>query len=269
MKVIRDFGRFLVDIYHSKWLLYELTKHDFRARYLGSYLGTVWAVLQPIITLLIFWFIFEVGFRLRPMSDCPFIIWLMAGMVPWFYISETLGAGTNAVIEKGFLVSKVQFRASILPITKIVSALLVHLFFIGLLLLVLLYYGFKPDLHYLEIPYYMLGTILLVLGISWATSALTVFLRDVSHLINIVLQFLFWLTPIFWSPQQHFAQYQKYLKLNPFYYIIEGYRACLIRDEWFWQPTTSMIYFWVVTLSTLAIGAFVFRRLRPHFGDML
>lgn len=269
MRYFRDLCTFVGDIARSRWLLYELTKHDFRARYLGSYLGIIWAVVQPTITIVLFWFVFQVGFRTQPISNCPFILWLMAGMIPWFFISETLSMAASSVIEKGFLVSKVNFRASILPITKILSGLIIHFFFLLLLMGVLFYYGYRPDIHFLEVFYYLGGCVALMLGISWATSALSVFMRDVTHAVQIVLQFLFWLTPIFWSPQQHFAQYQKFLKLNPFYYIIEGYRNCLLHDEYFWQPTKSMIWFWCVTLLALATGAVVFRRLRPHFGDML
>lgn len=260
---------FLADTYRSKWLLYELTKHDFRSRYLGSYLGILWAVIQPTITLLIFWFIFQVGFRTPSVKDCPFIVWLMAGMVPWFFISETLSSGSNSVVEKGFLVSKVVFRTSILPVTKILSALIIHLFFILLLIVVLLYYGFKPNLHFLEIGYYVMASVILVLGVSWATSALSVFMRDVTHLMNIILQFLFWMTPIFWSFDMIPPKYQPLFKLNPVFYIVEGYRSALIRHTWFWQPTKTMICFWVITGTLFCAGAVIFRRLRPHFGDML
>jgi len=269
MNSAKAFFIFLADIHRSRRLLYELTKHDFVSRYLGSYLGIIWAVVQPIVTLCIFWFIFQVGFKARPVSNAPFIIWLMAGMVPWFFVSDSLSSATNSVIDKGYLVSKVVFRTSTLPIVKILSALIIHLFFILLLLVVLLVYGFKPDIYYIQIPYFLFASILFVLGISWATSALTVFLRDMTHLMNIVLQFLFWMTPIFWSLDMIPPRLRIFLKLNPLYYIVEGYRACLIHDQWFWQPYKTMAYFWFVTTLLFVGGAITFKRLRPHFADVL
>lgn len=264
-----EFGRFISDTYRSRWLLYELTRNDFVTDYLGSYLGIIWAVIQPAATIGVLWFVFQVGFRVQPVSNVPFIIWLMAGLVPWFFISDCLSKATQSVVEKGFLVSKVSFRASILPIVKILSSLIVHLFFVGLLLVIILCYGYRPNLYYLQIVYYLLASILFVLGVSWTTAALTVFIRDVSHLVGVALQFLFWMTPIFWSPEIIPERYRVFLKLNPVYYIVEGYRNCLIRDLWLWDTHRITGYFWIVTLLLFVIGAVVFRRLRPHFGDML
>ncbi len=264
-----EFGRFLSDTYRSRWLLYELTRNDFVADYLGSYLGIIWAVIQPITTIGVLWFVFQVGFRVQPVANVPFIIWLMAGMVPWFFVSDCLSKTANSVVEKGFLVSKVSFRASILPVVKILSSLIVHLFFIGILLIIVVCYGYKPNLHYLQIIYYLVASVMLVMGISWITAALAVFIRDVGHLTNVALQFLFWMTPIFWSPEIIPERYRIYLKLNPMYYLVEGYRDCLIRNLWMWDSFNITAYFWCVTLILFAIGAVVFRRLRPHFGDML
>lgn len=265
---VHDFCVFLGDTYRSRWLLYELTKHDFRARYLGSYFGIAWTIVQPLVTLAILWFIFEVGFKVGPEKGAPFFVWLMAGMVPWYYISECMASTTNAVIDKGFLVSKVVFRASILPITKIVSGLIIHLFFLGLLLIFLRLFDFHVTVYYVQIPYYLAATMLFLLGVGWATSALTVVLRDMSHFMGILLQFLFWLTPIFWSADR-FPKYAPVLMLNPLYYIVEGYRECLIYGRWFWEPWLLMIYFWTWTIVLLVGGALVFKRLRPHFGDLL
>jgi ABC-type polysaccharide/polyol phosphate export permease len=273
MRYVSEFGRFLSDTYRSRWLLFELTKNDFRGRYLGSALGIVWAVVQPVITLLIMWFVFAVIYPSGLKSNMPFVIWLMAGMIPWYFISESISGGANSIVEKSFLVSKVTFRVSILPMVKITSALLIHLFFFAIMLIVLLAYGYTPDRYYLQFPYFMIATIIFLLGVSWITSAMTVFFRDVTYMVSVALQFLFWLTPIFWQPEQVVERGHplmgKLLKLNPLQYIIEGYRGCVVYHRWFWEPTLSMIYFWVVTLLVFVAGAVIFRRLRPHFGDML
>jgi lipopolysaccharide transport system permease protein len=272
MRYLSEFGRFLLDAYRSRWLLFELTKNDFRGRYLGSALGIVWAVIQPVVTLLIMWFIFQVVYPSPPKSDKPFVFWLMAGMIPWYFISESIAGGANSIIEKSFLVSKVTFRVSILPMVKIASALIIHLFFFAIMLIILLAYGYTPDRYYLQVPYFLFATIIFLLGISWITSAMTVFFRDVTYMVGVALQFLFWLTPIFWAPKDLALKYPvltKLLKLNPLQYIVEGYRGCVISHRWFWEPTLSMIYFWLFTTVVFIGGAVIFRRLRPHFGDLL
>ena len=130
VKYFHLFLDFLADIFNSRQLLWELTKKDFQVRYLGSYLGVIWAFIQPLITILIFWFVFQVGFKSMPVDNFPFILWLMAGMIPWFFFAESLQSATNSILSNSFLVKKVVFRVSLLPIIQIISALAIHIFFI-------------------------------------------------------------------------------------------------------------------------------------------
>jgi lipopolysaccharide transport system permease protein/teichoic acid transport system permease protein len=130
-------------------------------------------------------------------------------------------------------------------------------------------YGRYPTLYWLQIPYYVIASLILVCGISWLTASLVVFLPDIGQLTVMVLQFLFWLTPIFWQPSMLPEQYVKILWLNPFFYIVQGYRNALIEQRWFWQDSMQSGIFWLIAILTLVMGAVVFRRLRPHFADVL
>lgn len=267
--LLRLFGAFLRDVFRSRRLLWELTKKDFRVRYLGSNLGMLWAFIQPMITVLIFWFVFQVGFKSMPVDNFPFILWLITGMVPWFFISDSVGGAVGAVLENTYLVKKVVFRVSLLPLVKIISALLVHSFFIAVLFAMYLVYGYLPTIYMMQVLYYLFAIICLLLGVAWLTSALIVFLKDVGQIIAMVLQFAFWMTPIFWSFQMIPEEYQFFLKLNPLYYIIEGYRNCFIYHRWFWQDPELTLYYWGVTLVVMMAGAIAFKKLRPHFADVL
>ena len=261
------FFSFSMDVIRSRHLIWTLAKNDFRSRYLGSYLGLVWAFVQPLVNILVLWFVFEVGFRVRPVNDYPFILWLMSGMVPWFFLSEVIMSGTASVVDQSFLVKKVVFRVSILPVVKIVSALFVHGFFILMMLVIFWLYGYPPTLQTLGVLYYLLAAVFLVLGVTWLTSALCVFTRDVTQIVGIILQLLFWVTPIFWDINIAPAKYQWLLKMNPVYYIIEGYRSCFIREA---PPSFSMgAYYWSFAIVVTGVGAVVFKRLRKHFADVL
>lgn len=252
-----------------KGLLFDLTRHDFKSRYLGSHLGLIWAFVQPSILLLIMWFVFQIGFKSAPLQDVPFILWLMCGMIPWFFLSDSIITATNAVIDQSFLVKKVVFRVSILPIVKILSALIVHMFFIVILCIMFICYGYSPSPYWLQSIYYLIGAIAFVLGLSWITSSVVVFARDIAQFIGIILQLAFWGTPIFWSLDTVPQQYRWLFKLNPVYYVIEGYRDSFIRHTTFWHHPVLSLYFWSITVVLLIIGAFVFRKLRPHFADVL
>lgn len=259
----------LLDIIHNRKFLWQMTKRDFRQKYVGSSLGILWAFIQPSITVLIFWFVFQVGFKSMPVDNFPFILWLICGMFPWFFISESILNATNSIIENSFLVKKIVFRVEILPIVKIISAFVVHIFFAAVLFLMFAAYGYSISIYNLQIVYYFFAMICLTLGISWITSSLTVFLRDIGQLVSMLLQFGFWGTPIFWSLNMIPEQYHFVFKLNPIYYIVEGYRQSFIYHQWFWENINLTIYFWLVTAIIAFIGAWCFKKLRPHFADVL
>jgi lipopolysaccharide transport system permease protein/teichoic acid transport system permease protein len=267
--MVKDFFRFLADIWRARRIVFELSKADFRSRYLGSYLGLLWAFIHPLVTILIFWFVFEVGFKSQPVQNFPFILWLMAGIIPWFFFSDGLSGGCYAVIESSFLVKKVVFRVSVLPLVKILPVLAIHVFFLGVMLLIFALYGYLPGLHTLQVVYYMFALFVMALGLSWLASALVVFVRDVGQLVKMVLQFGFWITPVFWAPQILPEKYRFVVQLNPLHYIVTGYRESLIDQVWFWEHPLTTLYFWIVAALVFAGGAIVFRRLRPHFADVL
>lgn len=269
MRFIKSFFQFILDIWHNRYLLWDLTKKDLKQRYLGSYLGILWAFIQPTITVFIFWFVFQVGFKSMPVDNFPFILWLVCGMFPWFFFSEAWVSATEAISSNVFLVKKVVFRVDLLPVVQIMSALIINLFFTMMLFIMFLVYGYMPNIYNLQVIYYLFALVCLTFGLSLITSTLIIFLKDVGQLVNMVVQFGFWGTPIFWSFKMIPEQYQWILNFNPMYYIIEGYRNSFIYHEWFWNLGYMNYYFWFVTISIIFIGIFIFKKLRPHFADVL
>ncbi|MDD5438857.1 MAG: ABC transporter permease [Candidatus Omnitrophica bacterium] len=260
---------FLKNVAAKRSAVLELAKNDFKNRYLGSYLGILWAFIQPAVYILIIWFVFQVGFKSKPVDNYPFIIWLMAGAVPWFFFAESLANATNAVCENSYLVKKIVFPIGVLPIVKVVSSLFVHIFFVAVLLVIYCAYGYRPGIYLVQVLYYLMAAVALVLGLSFMTSALLVFVKDVRQCIDIILQFGFWVTPIFWSVDILPEHYRFIIKANPVYYVTEGYRNSLIFHKWFWEYPAEGIYFWVFTLVTIVLGASFFIKLKPHFADVL
>lgn len=256
-------------MHKNKRLLVDLAKNDFKSRYMGNYLGIFWAFIQPVITIVIFWFVFQVGFKSQPVNDFPFILWLMSGMIPWFFFADSLSTATQSVLSNSFLVKKVAFRVSLLPIVQIISAFVVHIFFVLFLFFMFVYYGYTPNIYWLQILYYIFCTIILVLGVSWLTSSVVIFFKDLSQIITMLIQFGFWLTPIFWSLSMIPKEYHIYIELNPTYYIIEGFRDSLINSVWFWEKPYLSMQYWAVSIVFFIGGAIVFRKLRPHFADVL
>lgn len=265
-----------VELYQSRRLIWKLSKNDFKKRYAGSYLGIAWALAQPIVTVLMYWIVFDKVFDARVQvvaSDGeipPYVLYLMAGLVPWFYFSEAISQGTMALLEYTYLVKKVVFDISILPIIKVIAATFIHIFFMGILLVVAVGYGYTPTVYTLQLFYYSFCLFLFVLALSYLTSALVVFIRDLQQVISIALQIGMWATPIMWNIKMLPTDNMKTLfKLNPLVYIVNGYRSAIFEEEWFWEHFYSSTYFWIFTISMFCIGTLVFRRLRSHFADVL
>ena len=264
------------EIYHNRKLIWRLAKNDFKTRYAGSYLGKVWAMVQPVVTVLVYWFVFEKGLSsgavvARTGITVPFVLWLTSGLVPWFYFSEALSNGTNSLLEYNYLVKKVVFNIDILPLVKIISSVFIHAFFILFLLLLMCCYGMFPDVYTLQILYYSICLIVFTLGLCYLTSALIVFFRDLSQIISIVLQIGIWMTPIMWTLDRldAYPALQFVFKLNPLYYIVYGYRDALFQKVFFWEHPFLTGYFWILTVVLFGTGLVVFRRLKVHFADVL
>ena len=259
------------ELYQNRKLVLSLAKNDFKTKYAGSYLGIVWAFIQPIVTILVYWFVFSVALKAGTVSDYPFVLYLVSGIVPWFFFQDALNGGTNALIEYNYLVKKVVFKISILPIVKIISALFVHVFFVAFALILCACYGYTPSLYTLQIIYYSVCTFLFVLGLVYATSAIVIFFRDLTQIISIFLQVGVWLTPIMWDINMLSSHpwLIKLFKLNPMYYVVTGYRDSMLGHIGIWNHASWTIYFWVVTILLFGLGSVIFKRLKPHFADVL
>lgn len=261
--------RLIRELFNSRTMLINLSKNDFKNKYSGSALGIVWGFVPPIMTILIYWFIFNIGFRIVPVEGVPYLLWLVSGLVPWFFFSESIVSATNSFTEYSYLVKKVVFKVSIIPLVKIISALFIHLFFIWILMYIFLLHGYIPSLFNLQLLYYTGCLIFLIIGISLVTATINVFFKDVSQIVVVILQFGVWLAPIMWNPTIFSDKWIKILKLNPLYYIIQGYRDSLIYNISIYERLDEGIYFWCIAIGIFILGVFLFKKLKPHFADLL
>ena len=269
MGLLKAFFSFILDFYRNKRLIKDLVKKDFQQRYVGNFLGVLWAFIQPSITIFIFWFVFQVGFKSKPVGDFPFILWLCCGMFPWFFFSDGINSATGSIVGNAYLVKKVVFRVSLLPIVQIFSAFVVHSFFVCVLFIMFALYGYLPNLYNLQVIYYDFALFCLLFGLSLITSTLVVFLKDISQFVGMCLQFGFWGTPIFWDLNMMPTKYQWLFKCNPIYYIVNGYRDTFINHVWFWERGWTTIGFWLTTAFFMLIGVYLFKKMRPHFADVI
>lgn len=257
-------------------MLRKLAKNDFKTKYAGSYLGVVWAFVQPVITVLLYFFVFQVVFQnksefLGQGVETPYVLWLTAGLVPWFYFSDVVINGAQTLLTYHYLVKKVVFQIELLPLVRCLSALFVHGFFV-LVLIVMCVIGSVPfHVSVIQVVYYSGCLFVFCLALSYLFSAVTVFFKDLVQLLNVLLQVFMWATPIMWNIHyldKHPA-IQTVLMLNPLYYVVNGYREALFENKWMISHPYLTLWFWGITIVLLVLGRTVFQRLRPHFADVL
>ena len=265
------------ELYQNRRLIWKLSKNDFKKRHAGSYLGALWALAQPVVTVVMYWFVFDrifgqKGQMLAGGAELPYVLFLTAGLVPWFFFTEALTSGTMALLEYNYLVKKVVFKISILPIVKVIAAVFIHLFFVAVMLVVAAIYGIYPTIYTIQLLYYSACLFILVLALCYSTCAIVVFFRDLAQIINILLQVGMWATPILWNMDdvlKNSPMLQTVIKINPLVYIVNGYRSALCEKQWFFEDFYSTMYFWIITVVLFGIGAMIFKRLKVHFADVL
>jgi len=263
------------ELWNNRRLIWKLSKNDFKTRYAGSYLGIIWAFVQPVITILVYWLVFEKGFSAKAEMfksgvEVPFVVYLTSGLVPWFFFSEAVSQSTNALLEYNYLVKKGVWKSSILPLIKIIAACFIHVFFVAVLLIIYFIYGYGFTPYLFQLVYYSFCMFILVLALSYTFCSVVVFFRDLSQIVAIALQIGMWATPIMWSVTRiEGTVFETIFKLNPLYYVVNGYRQSLFGQAWFFEDWQLTLYFWGVTLLLFAFGTVVFKRLKPHFADVL
>jgi len=267
--MLRSFLNFGALIWRQRHVIWAMAGREAATAHVGSLLGFIWTFVHPIVLVAVFWLVFSVGFRVRPPNDVPFVVWLTAGLAPWLAFAEMVNGSAAAVTGSALLVKKTRFDSQILPVVKVVSCTLTHGVFLAVLMILMLFQKTPFGLHLLQFLYYLAAMAALALGLGWAVSALNVFIRDVSQIVRVVLQVGFWATPIFWDVAIMPPQVGALLKLNPMFYVVQGYRDSFLYATPFWHHPWLTAYFWSVSAAALFGGALVFRSLKPQFADVL
>lgn len=269
MSFLKECKQFVRSILTKRRAIFELAKRDFQARNKGTYLGTVWGYIQPLMYIFVLVFVFNVGLRSNPGDEIPFFIFLISGMIAWQFFSGSLSALTNVIKEHAYLVRKGDFSLGILHVAKILSTLIPHLAMLIVTVILCWFYQFSPSIYTLQLIYYIAAMFFLLLGLGWIASSTRLFIHDVSNVVSLIVQFGFWFTPIIWNIDRLPMKYRWIAKLNPMGYIVSGYRDSLLHRIPFWEKPYETLYFWSFTFLALLIGVIVFRRLKPHFGEVI
>ncbi len=260
---------FLNDLYKSRRVISNLTKRDFTSKYIKNFFGLLWAIIDPLAFVLVLFFVFGMRFGEQETQGVPFIIYLIIGYIAYDFFGTALSMTTDSIKSYSYMVTKVNFRLSILPIVRLLSSLLMHIIILFIILAILIFSSICPTWYWIQIIYYIFAMLLFLLGLAWTTSSISLFFPDLKNIISIIVRLLFFLTPIFYSLEGFSEKAIFILKLNPLFYIVNGYRESLIYKTAFWEHPLLTIYFWSLTFIVILAGIIIFRKLRPHFADVI
>jgi len=259
-------------LWQQKRNLLMLIKGDFSQNYLSSYLGFAWAIIGPVVSLAVMALVFQFGFKTSTVnqSGLPYVAWLACGLVPWYYFSDGVQSGTSAITSYGFLVRKATFHIGYLPGIRLCALAVIHFVLMCVLFSIFLYFGIFPSLYWLQWFYYFPLMLLFLLGLAWATASITIFIPDAVNFLGVLLNLGFWATPIIWNSTMLPPGYRWITTVNPAYYIVQGYRDTFVEPLWFWQrPLPEHLFFFGWLVFVLCAGAVTFKKLRPHFADVI
>ncbi|HOV74893.1 MAG TPA: ABC transporter permease [Candidatus Hydrogenedentes bacterium] len=273
-----DPWRIVPDLLASRGLLRDVVWRELRARYRNAMMGFLWAVVQPVLMMAILLFVF--GYLLGDImqarglrSERPSAVFLLCGLVPWQFLAVALACGTHSLIESQELIKKVYFPREIIPLAAVVNCL-VNFFvgFVTLLVFIIVRDGVLAlGAGLFCVPFIFAIQFMLVLGLALLLSALNVHYRDVGYMVDVVLAFGFYATPIFYPLGMVSSRLDGFLfnlyMLNPMANLVTAYRQALL-DNVFPEPMLLLRPL-VVAVLCLLIGAVVFRRNAPTLADYL
>ncbi len=264
IEIIRDHIRYRKQIM-------KLAKSDLVKTYKGAALGWSWSVLKPAVTIGIYYFAFAVGLRRNaPIAGYPFFLYLLCGLVPWFYMSAMFTGGAKVIRKYGYLVTKVRFPVSVIPTFASLSQLATNIFITILMLIVFLIYGQRPDIYWLQIPFYMALSFFFFTSWSLFAGLVSVVSKDFMHLVESVVMFLFWTAGIFYDVSGiKNITLRKIMMFNPVSIIVNGYRDALINKMWFWERMDWLRNYVILLGLMLILAMWAYKKLIKTIPDML
>lgn len=263
----------------SFYLILRLSAFEMKSANSNNYLGRLWEILNPIIQLLIYWFVFGIGVRkghditMENGAQVPFFLWMVTGMIVWFFMYPAILNSSKSIYSRLQLIAKMNFPMSTIPSYVIMSNFYTHLILVAVVTIVLQFTSFKLSVYFIQLPYFMLAELLFLLSFALILSTLSTIIRDVQQFLQSYLRMMLYLTPLLWHTDKivlngHDLTFL--LKLNPLYYIVEGFRASLLGTEWYIGSNPGLtLYFWGVTFIMFLIGSVLHIKFRHQFVDYL
>jgi ABC-type polysaccharide/polyol phosphate export permease len=261
---------FLKNLVERRALTAQLVRRDFKQRYVGSAAGWLWGIVNPLVQLGVWYFVFVVCLEMKLPADAPgrnYAVWLMAGYLPWMLFSETVIRSSGALVEHANLITKTVFPAEVVAVSVFLSSLIHHLIGIVLVLVAALVLGVHMGPFLLLLPLYMFFVGMLGVGIGWVASSLHVYLRDTGQVLAVLMMVWLWVTPVMISEDKIPANFRFLIHWNPMSFVVDAYRKRLLTADW---PDLAQLGVIAAYAAVVFVaGGLFFRHLKRGFADVL
>jgi lipopolysaccharide transport system permease protein len=273
-RLVRSFGRALTLPFETLWrnrnLIRTLVRRDVMSRYTGSFGGVFWAILNPLMLMLTYFFVFGIVMGStfgKDSSRTGFALYFLAGMLPWLAFTEAIGRAPFVMQDHRNFIKKLVFPVETLPVNLVVSGLVTEFFGLILFMLALLLIRGRVPWTVVYLPLVVVPQVLFTAGLAWFLAALGVFMRDLGQVIGYLLTVLMFLTPIFYAEDRLPAFAAGFIHKNPIFVLVHSYRAALLEataPDW-----VSLGWFSLAALLIFLLGHAWFYKLRKSFADLI
>ena len=253
------------ELWEYRELLYFFTWRDVKLRYKQTGLGIAWAIIQPLFLMVVFSLFFG-GLAKIPSDGVPYPLFSLAALLPWTLFAEGMTRSTISMVSNANIMTKVYFPRLIMPVASIMSPLVDFCVAFGILLLMMVYYGFVPTINVIFLPLLVVFAMMTSLAVGLWLSALNVKYRDFQYTVPFLIQIWMFASPVVYPASMVPQQFLFLYALNPMTGVIEGFRWALLGTN----PPTTMIFISLgVVIALLVSGVFYFRRMEQYFADIV
>jgi len=256
----------LKQLWQYRELMYFLSWRDIKVRYKQTALGATWAVIQPLMTMVVF-SIFFGKLAKMPSDGLPYPLFAYAALVPWTFFANSLTQASNSLLQNSNMLKKIYFPRLVMPISSVISVTVDFVFAFIVLIAMMLFYGILPTVNIVWLPFFMLLALGTALGGGLWLSAINVQYRDVRYVIPFLIQVWLFATPIAYPSSLLTEPWRALYGLNPMVGVVEGFRWALLGTET--APGTAVVVSSIMAGILLLSGAYYFRRMEKTFADIV
>jgi lipopolysaccharide transport system permease protein len=260
--------RYWKDVWDFRELFYILSWRDIKVRYKQTVIGILWSVVRPLITMLVFTFVFGGIADLPSKGTAPYAVMVYAAMLPWQFFANSLSESSNSLVGNSSLISKVYFPRLIIPSSTILTSLIDFLISFTILGALFVYFQYIPSWRILLVPLFLFIALLCSLGIGYLFASLNVKYRDFRYIVPFIIQFGLYISPVGFSSDVIPEKYQAIYQLNPMVGIIEGFRWCIL-DENISLDSMPIILSIIISLFLFWLGINRFKKMEKGFADII